>query len=153
MKSGRRFGTLEFLHGGYGKGDVMAAKKTDRDTAANPALMAGIPVPEGFEGLVQANAKATEIWLESWTKLAGESARFVTQRLEQDMDLLAKMRACRSPLELLQLQSAFMQRALVDYMQEAGKLADMETAAGVSEIEAVDRGVRQASKAQGKTGS
>ena len=131
----------------------MASKKTDKEAAGFPGLMPGFQVPEGFEGLVQANAKATEIWLDSWTKLAGESARFVTQRLEQDMDLLAKVRACKSPLELLQLQSAFMQRALVDYMREATKLADMETAAGVSEIEAVDRGVRQASKAKAKPGS
>ena len=132
----------------------MPSKKTSRDEASSPTPMPGFPVPEGFEGLVQANAKATEIWLESWAKLAGESASFMTKRWERDTDLLEKVRACKTPLELLQLQSEFMQRALVDYMKEATKLTDIETEAGVSEIEAMDRGVREASKqAQAKKGS
>ncbi len=132
----------------------MPSKKTQRDEASSPTPMAGFPVPEGFEGLVQANAKATEIWLDSWKKLASESASFVTKRWERDMDLLDKVKACKTPLELLQLQSEFMQRALVDYMKEATKLTDMETEAGVSEIEAMDRGVRQANKqVQAKKGS
>ncbi|MEO3428580.1 phasin family protein [Pelagibius sp. CAU 1746] len=114
---------------------------------------AGLPAPhpaeedfsaQGFESLVQANAKAAEIWLESWAKLAGESAGFVTRRWKQDLDLVEKICACRTPVELLRLQSEFMQRALVDYMKEATRLGDMETEAGVSEIEVLDQGLRGA---------
>lgn len=100
---------------------------------------------KGFESLLQANAKAAEIWLDSWGRLAGESAGFVTRRWQQDLELVEKVWACRTPLELLQLQSAFLQRALCDYMREAGKLADMETDAGVAEITALDEGARKAS--------
>lgn len=100
----------------------------------------------GFDSLLQANAKAAEIWLESWTRLADESAGFLSKRWKQDLDLMERIWACKSPLELLQLQSEFMQRTLVDYMNETGKLADMETDAGVSEIDALDEGARAACK-------
>lgn len=105
---------------------------------------------KGFESLVQANAKAAEIWLESWGKLAGESAGFVSRRLRQDLDLLERMAACKTPLELLQLQSDFMQKMLVDYMKEVGTLADMETESAIAETEALDEGARKASKSSGQ---
>ena len=118
--------------------------KPKKSAAGTPAA-GGLPT-QGFESLVEANAKAAEIWLESWAKLAGESADFVTRRWKQDMDLVEKICACKTPVELLQLQSEFMQRALVDYMKEATRIGDMETDAGVSEIEALDEGVREASE-------
>lgn len=120
----------------------MPSKPKKKGAAGAPAV-GGIPT-QGFENLVEANAKAAEIWLESWAKLAGESAGFVTRRWKQDMDLIEKISACKTPVELLKLQSEFMQRALVDYMKEATRLGDMETDAGVSEIEALDEGLREA---------
>ena len=118
--------------------------KTDKDAAKGAAPEAwGLPA-QGFESLLQANAKAAEIWLESWGRLADESAGFLNKRWKQDLDLMERIWACKTPLELLQLQSEFMQRTLVDYMKETGKLADMETEAGVSEIEALDKGAREA---------
>lgn len=119
--------------------------KTKKDDPLAVADAMGLPA-KSFEHLVEANAKAAEIWLESWAKLAGESAGFVTRRWKQDLDLVGRICACKSPVELLQLQSEFMQRALVDYLREATRLGDMETDAGVSEIEAMDRGLRAASK-------
>jgi hypothetical protein len=125
----------------------MAPKSKDKTEAGTTM---DLPT-KGFESLVEANAKAAEIWLESWAKLAGESASFVTRRWQQDLDLINRISACKTPVELLQVQSEFMQRALVDYMREATKLGDMETEAGVSEIEAMDRGLREAgAEAQGK---
>lgn len=99
---------------------------------------------KSFESLVQANAQAAEIWLQSWTRLADESAGFLSKRWKQDLDLVEKICACKSPLELLQVQSEFMQKALIDYMRETGKLADMETDAGVAEMEALDEGALEA---------
>ena len=101
---------------------------------------------QGFQSLLQANARAAEIWLESWTRLADESSGFLSRRWKQDLDLMERIMGCKSPLELLQVQSEFMQRALVDYMKETGKVADMETEAGVSEMEALDEGAREASE-------
>lgn len=101
---------------------------------------------EGFQSLLEAQAKAAEIWLGSWGRLAGESAGFVTRRWQQDLELVEKIWACQTPVELLQLQSSFLQKALCDYMREAGRLADMETDAGVAEIEALDEGVRKAGR-------
>jgi hypothetical protein len=125
------------------RGDAMPSTTIeDAATSAAPATW-GLS-SQGFESLLQANAKAAEIWLESWGRLADESAGFLNRRWKQDLDLLERICACRTPLELLQLQSSFMQNALVDYMKEAGQLADLETEAGVSEIAALDEGARTA---------
>jgi len=119
--------------------------KSKKQDAAVAAELKDLPT-KSFEHLVEANAKAAQIWLESWARLAGESAGFVTRRWQQDVDLIGRICACKSPVELLQLQSEFMQRALVDYMREATRLGDLETEAGVSEIEAVDKELRKAAK-------
>lgn len=122
-----------------------AKRKASEETAR------AVDVPgQGFESLVQANAKAAEIWLDSWARLAGESADFVTRRWAQDLELVDKICACRTPVELLKVQSEFMQRALADYMREATRLGDMETDAGVAEMEALDEGLREAEDGGGK---
>lgn len=126
----------------------MPSKAKNKDTKApkdraNAPRAAGLP-GQGFDSLVEANAKAAEIWLESWARLAGESADFVTRRWARDLALVERICACRTPVELLQVQSEFMQRALADYMHEASRLGDMETDAGVAEIEALDEGLRKA---------
>src|SRR5690606_30183082 len=116
-----------------------AIGKTSIPKAKLPVLQ---PLPaEAFEKLLKAQAKAAEIWLASWGRLAGEAAGFVSRRWQQDLDLVEKFWACKTPLELLELQSNFLQKALCDYMHEAGKLADLETDAGVAEIEALDEGL------------
>jgi hypothetical protein len=122
----------------------MPSKTAYRTAAETPPGWG--PPSQGFESLLQANAKAAEIWLESWGRLAEESAGFLNHRLTQDLDLMERIWACKTPLELLQLQSSFMQKALVDYMKEVGTLADLETDAGVSEIAALDEGAREACK-------
>ncbi|MGE5766247.1 MAG: phasin family protein [Bacteroidota bacterium] len=123
------------------------ATGTDKTATRKALASAMLPLPaEGFEKLLEAQAKAAEIWLGSWGRLASESAGFVTRRWQQDLELVERIWACKTPLELLTLQSEFMQKALCDYMREAGKLADLETDAGVAEIEALDEGVRKAGK-------
>lgn len=124
------------------------ATGTDK-TATRKAKAPAAPAPpaEGFEILVEAQAKAAEIWLTSWGRFASESAGFVTRRWQRDLELVEKIWACKTPAELLTLQSEFLQRALCDYMREAGKLADLETDAGVAEIEALDAALRKAGKA------
>lgn len=123
------------------------ATGTDKTATRKAQAPGTLPLSaEGFEKLLEAQAKAAEIWLGSWGRLAGESAGFVTRRWQQDLELVERIWACKTPLELLTLQSEFMQKALCDYMREAGKLADLETDAGVAEIEALDEGVRKAGK-------
>ena len=121
------------------------ATKPKSDTGAS-----GEAGAQEFESLMRANTKAAEIWLESWGRLAEESAGFLNRRLCQDISHLEKLAACKTPLELLQLQSTFLQQMLVDYMKEAGTLADMETDSGVAEIEALDEGARKAGKPSGQ---
>jgi hypothetical protein len=129
---------------------AMPTKSAKETAKGAPPTDWGLP-PQGFDSLLQANAKAAEIWLESWSKLADESATFMGRRWKRDVELLEKVWACRSPQELLQVQSEFFQKALVDYMKEAGKLADMETEAGVAEMEALDEGAREACEPEQKS--
>ncbi len=48
-----------------------------------------------------------------------ESARFLTDRLQQDLDAQKALLACKSPTELLQVQSEFMKTAMEQYIDYA----------------------------------
>ncbi|GAB5467572.1 MAG: hypothetical protein Kilf2KO_06020 [Rhodospirillales bacterium] len=111
----------------------------------DPATLAwAAPFPGGAD-LMQANAAAATIWFENWAKLAREGSDFMTKRWAKDLDLWQRSMACKDPMELVKLQTEFLQRAFVDYADEASAVMDMETEAGIAEIEAIDRGVRKAS--------
>jgi hypothetical protein len=95
--------------------------------------------------LLKAHARAARMWLDSWMMVTGELGRFAMKRWTVDADLVRRLCACRTPFEALDVQAAFVQQALRDYMRETALLADVETDAATAEIGAVDKGVREAS--------
>ncbi len=107
--------------------------------------------PENLDRLMKANQKAAEVWLASWSRIAQESATFMTKRWAQDTALLDKLAACKSPADVLEVQSAFMKTAFADYMQEAETVVRMETeasAAGLDVYEGVAKASMEAPKAK-----
>jgi hypothetical protein len=99
---------------------------------------------ECFDAQMKANARAGQMWLDSWTKLTGEMTSFAMKRWTGGAEMFRRCCACRTPMELLELQAEFVQRMLGDYMREAARLADMETDAATAKIGEMDRGVREA---------
>jgi hypothetical protein len=71
--------------------------------------------------------------VESWQEIATEWGRFVTDRLQRDMETQRAMLDCRSPSELLKVQTEFYQTAIQQYSEETMRLMQMMSeAAGKS---------------------
>lgn len=75
------------------------------------------------EAMVAFNPMAAETWREIMT----ESARFLSERLQQDMEAQQAMLKCKSPLELLRVQTEFFQKAIADYAKEATRMMQITT--------------------------
>lgn len=59
---------------------------------------------------------------EFWREWMTESARFVSARLQQDMQAQQAMLNCRTPMELVQVQTEFYQKAMTQYTEETARL-------------------------------
>lgn len=68
---------------------------------------------------------ANPILGKAWFGLMAESARFITKRLEADLEMQRAMLACRNPAEFMQLQTKFVSAAATQYAEEASKLFQM----------------------------
>ncbi|WP_417729158.1 phasin family protein [Roseovarius sp.] len=55
----------------------------------------------------------------AWVDIMSEGARFLTERLHQDLDTQKALLACKSPTELLEVQSAFFKTAMAHYTDYA----------------------------------
>ncbi len=61
----------------------------------------------------------------AWMEVMQESARFITDRLQTDIETQQAMLACRTPAELMQVQTEFFQTAMQQYAEEAQRLAQI----------------------------
>lgn len=99
-----------------------SAKKPETATGGLPdmtvAMMAGSP----------ALAKA-------WADIMRESARFLSDRLQEDMETQKALLSCKNPAEVVQVQSEFFRKAMVDYTDEAQRMLMLMTGAGEDALE------------------
>ena len=112
-----------------------------RETATLPlaGMSAGC-----FDALFQANARAAQTWLNTWMKMAAEVGTFTTKRWSHDAELIGRLCGCKTAVDVVELQAAFAERVLKDYMQETAKLADMEMEAAREEMAEMEKGAREA---------
>lgn len=80
-----------------------------------------IETPITTAAMMAINPVVTKAWLDVMT----ESSRFVADRLQRDLETQKAMLACKSPAELLQIQSEFFQTAMEQYTNEAVRLYKM----------------------------
>ncbi|SNR32394.1 phasin family protein [Puniceibacterium sediminis] len=59
----------------------------------------------------------------AWLDLIEESTRFVTERWEQDVKTQQALFACRTPQDLLKLQSDYCQKAIEQYTDQATRMS------------------------------
>jgi hypothetical protein len=82
--------------------------KTDANTHA----------PATTEAMMAFNPFAAKVWPD----IMSETARFLTDRLQQDMNTQKAMLACKSSVELLQVQTEFFKSAMEQYTSYAARL-------------------------------
>jgi len=70
-----------------------------------------------------AGSPAARVWLD----IMAESTRFVSERLQNDLETQTALLRCQSPADLMQLQSDFFRRAVHQYTSEALRLCEIMT--------------------------
>ena len=89
----------------------MGKPKTDTETE----------VPAAMAAMMAINPVLSKAWMDLMT----EGARFMTERLQKDIELQARLLSCRTPPELMQVQSDFMKQAMEQYAEEASRYFKM----------------------------
>lgn len=96
------------------------------------------------ESMMKANAQVGQMWMEQWNNISRELMNFANTRLTHDMEVMQQLTSCRDPFQAMQLQSECLQKASKQYMDEAGKIADMASEASVNCFKQMDEGLREA---------
>lgn len=68
------------------------------------------------------------------------SARFLVNRLQHDLETQKAILACKTPMELLQVQSAFFKTAMEQYTEHAMRLKEKMTTAAEETMKDVRSG-------------
>lgn len=96
----------------------------DKDTAK--------PMPPGVAtGMAVAmmpwsvGAQMAAAWIEGVTRMNGEWARFVAERLKQDAETQHRIFTCGSPVEAQALTADFLRRTIDDYLTETARLSSL----------------------------
>jgi hypothetical protein len=92
--------------------------KSARKTTAKPDTTA-------LASAMAAANPAARMWLDIMT----ESTRFVSERLQNDLETQRAMLRCQSPADLMQVQSEFFRKAMEQYSSEAQRLYEIMTEA------------------------
>lgn len=97
------------------------------DTSATPAT--------GTSALPAAMMAVSPVAARAWLSFMSESARFLTKRLQQDLNTQKAMLACKSPAELLGVQADFLKTAMDQYSDYATRLYETMTPATADAIQ------------------
>ena len=95
-----------------------------------------IGTPESTAAMMAVNPIGTSAWM----GIMAESQKFLTDRLKQDLDTQQAMLACKTPADVLQVQTEFFKTAMEQYSEEATRLFKMMSDAGQDVIEDVQTG-------------
>ena len=76
----------------------------------------------------------------AWMDIFFESTRFVADRLQQDVETQKAILACKSPAELLQVQSEFFESAMQQYADQTKRLFEMMSKATETTIKEAQSG-------------
>lgn len=72
--------------------------------------------------------------MRAWQAVFSESTRFISDRLQQDLETQKAMLACKTPAELLQVQAEFYKTAMDQYAKEAAHLYELMSKATESSL-------------------
>jgi hypothetical protein len=94
----------------------------------------------GAHAMAAAMVAMSPAMTKAWLEMMSDSARFLADRLQQDLETQKVMLACKTPTELLQVQSAFFKTAMEQYTEHALRLKEKMTKATEETIKDVRSG-------------
>lgn len=71
----------------------------------------------------------------AWSDLMVENVRFLSDRLEQDFETQKAMLACKTPADVMKVQSEFFQKAVEDFSAGSRRMFEILTAASTEAVE------------------
>ena len=105
-------------------------------TKKKPQPDTGVEAPAAMTAMIAANP----VFAKAWMDLMSEGARFMTDRLQTDLETQKALMACKTPAELMQVQADFLNTAMQQYADEATRVFDMMVAASKDIAEDVKSG-------------
>lgn len=102
----------------------------------NKATQEKIPTVGGApEKALEISHAAQTANVAAWLDLIAEGARFVTERWQQDVKAQQALFACRTPQDLLQLQSEYCQKVIEQYTEQATRMTGKVSGAASQAID------------------
>ena len=80
--------------------------------------------------LIEGNQKAVARWMEALLALTQEITSFTQHRVQDNMDALFALAACRNATQAVEHQQRFIAKASQEYTDEMAKLGRMVTSLG-----------------------
>lgn len=122
------------MNGRYKKGEKAVGKPETKtmDTETE--------VPAAIAAMMAINPVFSKAWLD----LMNEGVRFMTERLRRDFELQARLLSCRTPADLMQVQSDFMKLAMEQYAEEASRYFKMASKSAEDIKDDVEHGHKRA---------
>lgn len=90
-------------------------------TKKTPAADTGFEAPAMMASMIAANPVMAKAWRDMMT----ETARFMTERLQTDLETQKALMACRTPADLIQVQTEFLNTAMRQYAEQAARVIGM----------------------------
>jgi hypothetical protein len=112
-----------------------AKKKTD-DKAAGKTTGSGAQAASDLASAMMLGQPAAKAWAE----VMNESARFVADRLQKDVEAQQALLKCKTPAEVAQVQSEFFQTAIEEYTEEAKRMFEILSGAAEETMDEVKTG-------------
>lgn len=83
------------------------------------------PLDPAMSGMAAAMAAMSPATMTAWFQIMQEGMRFMTDRLHSDLETQQKMLACKTPADLLEVQSDFYQKAMAQYGEETQRMVEL----------------------------
>jgi hypothetical protein len=80
------------------------------------------------------------VFAKACADMMSEGARFMTERLRTDLETQKALLACRTPADLMEVQTDYVNTAMRDYAEEAARIMDMAMKASQDIVEDMKSG-------------
>lgn len=104
---------------------------------------------KGWDGQVSSllaiNERAFRAWTRGVSAFTEEMSRFTQERLKEDAETWQVLAACRNPMDALECQRRFAEKAAEQYMAEAGKLSEIAVSVANENLTALQTEAAEAS--------
>jgi hypothetical protein len=128
------FGSTPWL---YERGRIIMSKSkktsADKSAAKKPAAGSGKGASHvsDLTGAMMAGQPAAKAWME----IMNESARFVADRLQKDVEAQQALLQCKTPEDVVEVQTEFFQTAMTQYTEEAQRIFALMSGAAEEVVE------------------